>query len=37
MEPIEADVNNLSGEQKRIDRIVRAHDEEVSGLKLVKF
>ena len=27
----------LNAEQKRIDRIVRAHDEEAAGFKLVHF
>ena len=31
------DVANLSAEQKGIDRVVRAHDEECAGFKLNKF
>ena len=37
MEPIKVDVNNLSAEQKKIDRIVRAHDEEVAQMPLNVF
>ena len=35
MEPIKVDLNSLNDEQKRADRVVRAHDEEVTNLKLV--
>ena len=37
MEAVQVDVNNLNNDQKRIDRIVRAHDEEVANLKLTHF
>jgi hypothetical protein len=37
MEGQKVDVNALNSEQKRADRIVRAHDEEVANLKLVDF
>jgi len=37
MEGKTVDVSALNAEQKRADRIVRAHDEEVANLKLVEF
>ena len=37
MEEQTVDVANLNSQQKQTERIVRAHDEEVSDLKLVKF